>query len=155
MSEMQEPRPLFLTVPVGKCLAARDDSDHSLAADTSVTINANFRSSSLLFVPCKIGSKSMTGLFDTGAEVTLADVSMAEMEKWTPAPFINIPVTLDGTPLRIKGAVRANFEFDGVLVHDHLMYLVEGLGVSCHLGIGLFISPTFSIWMFFFWIILW
>ena len=59
---------------------------------------------------------------------------MAEMEKWTPAPFINIPVTLDGTPLRIKGAVRANFEFDGVLVHDHLIYLVEGLGVSCLLG---------------------
>ena len=69
----------------GKCLAAGDDSDHSSAANSKVTINANFRSSSLLFVPCKIGSKPMSGLFDTGAEVTLADVSMAEMGKWTPA----------------------------------------------------------------------
>ena len=118
----------------GKCLAARDEGDHSLAAKTQVTVNANFRTSSLLFVPCKIGSKSMKGLFDTGAEVTLADVSITDSERWIPAPYVNIPVTLDGTPLKIKGAVRATFEFQGVSVHDHLIYLVEGLGVSCLLG---------------------
>ena len=76
----------------------------------------------------------MKGLFDTGAEVTLADVSITDSERWIPAPYVNIPVTLDGTPLKIKGAVRATFEFQGVSVHDHLIYLVEGLGVSCLLG---------------------
>ena len=134
MYQMWESGSLCLQVQVGKCLAARAGSDHSLAADPLVTVNANFRSSSLLFVPCKIGSKPMYGLFDTGAEVTLADVSMAGSAKWTPAPFINIPVTLDGTPLKIKGAVRAPFEFEGVSVPNHLIYLVEGLGVSCLLG---------------------
>ena len=79
----------------------------------------------------------MSGLFDTGAEVTLADISMAENEKWIPAPYQNIPVTLDGTPLKIRGAVRTKVEFDGACVHDHLIYLVEGLGVSCLLGTDL------------------
>ena len=71
---------------VGKLLAARDSSDRSLAAESPVTVNANFRSSNLLFVPCTIGGKPMKGLFDTGAEVTLADVSMAETERWMPVP---------------------------------------------------------------------
>ena len=87
---------------VGKLLAARDSSDHSLAAEFPVTVNANFRSSNLLFVPCTIGEKPMKGLFDTGAEVTLADVSMAETERWMRVPYENIPVTLDGTPLKIR-----------------------------------------------------
>ena len=88
-------------------------------------------------MPCRIGSKSMSGLFDTGAEVTLADISLTENEDWTFVPYVNIPVTLDGTPLKIKGAVRAKVEFDGACVQDHLIYLVDGLGVSCLLGTDL------------------
>ena len=76
----------------------------------------------------------MSGLFDTGAEVTLADVSVPGAEAWPKVPFVNIPVTVDGTPLRIRGAVRVTLEVDGVSVPDHVVYLVEGLGVSCLLG---------------------
>ena len=76
----------------------------------------------------------MSGLFDTGAEVTLADVSIPGAEGWPRASFTNIPVTVDGTPLCVKGAVRVTLEVDGVAVPDHVVYLVEGLGVSCLLG---------------------
>ena len=76
----------------------------------------------------------MSGLFDTGAEVTLADVSVPGAEAWPRVSFINIPVTVDGTPLRVRGAVRVTLEVDGVSVPDHVVYLVEGLGVSCLLG---------------------
>ena len=76
----------------------------------------------------------MSGLFDTGAEVTLGDVTLSGADQWTKVPFVNIPVTVDGTPLRVKGAVRVNLEVDGIEVPDHVIYLVEGLGVSCLLG---------------------
>ena len=67
-----------------------------------VTVNANFRSSNLLFVRCKIQGIQMSGLFDTGAEVTLGDVTLPGAEGWPRVAFSNIPVTVDGTPLKLK-----------------------------------------------------
>ena len=96
-----------------------------------VTVDANFRLSNLLFVRCKVAGVSMSGIFDTGAEVTLADVSVPGAEALPKVPFVNITVPVDGTPFCSRGSVRVTLKVDGVSVPDHVVYLVEGLGVSC------------------------
>ena len=102
-----------------------------------VAVNANFRSSNLLFVHCKVQGAQVSGLFDTGAEVTLADINLFGGQDLPRVPYVNIPVTVDGTPLKVRGAVLVTFEVDGVSIPNHMIYLVDGLGVACLIGTDL------------------
>ena len=103
----------------------------------TVSVNANFRSSNLLFVNCRVQGQPTASLFDTGAEVTLVDSNLPGVKSLNRVPYVNIPVTVDGTPIKVEGAVRVTLEIDGVSVPDHFVYLVSGLGVLCLLGMDL------------------
>ena len=39
--------------------------------------------------------------------------------------------------MKVEGAVLGTFEVDGVRIKDHLIYLIDGLGVSCLVGTDL------------------
>ena len=103
----------------------------------TVSVNANFRSSNLLFVNCRVQGQPTASLFDTGAEVTLVDSNLPGVKSLNRVPYVNIPVNVDGTPIKVEGAVRVTLEIDGVSVPDHFVYLVSGLGVLCLLGMDL------------------
>ena len=79
----------------------------------------------------------VTWLADTGSDVTFVTSSCPAVRSRVLQPLLppaSAPVTIDGTPLKVRGTVDASVKCGHLPERRHTVLLVEGVSTSCQLG---------------------